>query len=287
MKMSVDGPGFTFVFAALLTASAGLAQPSNSLLLSLVPPESLIVAGSIAPLQEHHHGAFLIFTRANTLDIEDFFSLVGADASHEIKQIIFAASAGVDGGDPEHSLLVSGHFDTKRTVGSTTTDRYRGLTIFVVHPFDRERALLRHDRLLAIVDSRLAVFGTARSVKKELDRFLDRTPADNSLIRRLGSLRNQDETWCLVSSPLSGSEVLLVMSKLDPVLAEIRKKSDSILFGIHCGRLIEFEYVLHVSQDAQELPGASQQIEGLFSPANKGLLFVANSSIPLCRFRKF
>lgn len=277
--MSIDKPASAFGFAALLAASAGLAQPSHTQLLSLVPPESQIVAGSMASLQEHHRGAFLIFTRANSLDLEDFFSIIGADASHQIYQLIFAASVGVDEDHPEHSLLVTGQFDTNRIQGSrpATRNRYRGLDIIVVHPIDRESAILRDDRMLTIIDSRLAIFGTARSVREEIDRYLEGPTIEGAFASRLGSLHKQDETWCLISSALLEPGVLRTIGRIDPGLGEIQKKPDSILFGIRYGRQIEFEYVLHFSQNSRELSGP---VESLVSSANGGQLFVEDDSVP-------
>lgn len=45
------------------------------------------------------------------------------------------------------------------------------------------------------------------------------------LVQRLGVFPNQHETWCLISSFLLGPEALLVMSKLDPGLRKIDKKT--------------------------------------------------------------
>lgn len=269
---------------ALLAGAVSFAVPPDPRLLSLVPPESEIVGGAVGPLQERHRGNFLIFTRANTLDLEDFFSLVGADASYEIHEVIFAASAGHGGASPEHSLLVSGHFDADRLYRSarstSVTSDYRGVGVVVVHPFERERAFLHDDRLLVIIHSRLAIFGTPSSVQQEIDRYLSGTAADASIIQKLSQLRNENETWCLISSLLLDAEILQVLRNLDPSFGEIDKNSDTLLFGIRYGRQIEFEYVVIARPGPQAEPVSNPPAERMFNPADGSLSLTSSGMAP-------
>lgn len=275
MKVSGIRTGSALVLMAL-TSGVSLAVPPDPRLLSLVPPDSQIIAGAVAPLHEHHRGNFLLFTRANTLDIEDFFSLLGADPSFEIHQVIFAASTGPGGAPPEHSLLAIGHFDTdrlyRRSANATSSAmNYHGIDVIVVPPFERERAFLGHDRLFAIIDARLAIFGTIASVQEEIDRYLTGTPPDASIVRKLGQLRKQNETWCLITSLSLGAEIARVLKSLDPAFGEIDERSNTLLFGITYGREIEFEYEMKAASSEEVLVSLSPT-EKSFLPTDGGEL---------------
>lgn len=278
--MKVSLASIVLMTLAVCTASGAL--PPDPRLLSLVPPGSQIVAGTAAPLSDSHRGHFLIFTRANTLDVEDFFSLMGADPSLEVRQVIFAASAETSGASPEHSLLVIGHFDANRLHRSARTSsiakKYHGVGLLIVHPFERERAILSQDRMLAIVNSSLVIFGTPSSVEEEIDRYLSRAAADASIMQKLNQLRNQDETWCLISPLPVDSQIPRVLWSLDPVFGEIDANSESLLFGIKYGRQIEFEYITNTRPVLQAVPPSSHSFDRMFSSAGSSLSLASNSS---------
>lgn len=284
MKVSTVRITAAGVLVALGRCTACFAIPPDPGLLSLVPPGSKIVAGAVAPLKDLHRGNFLVFTRANVLDIEDFISLARADGSLEIRQVILAASVGPDGVSAEHSLLVTGHFDTKRIYRSasatSTAWNYHEVGLIVVHPFERERATLRDDRLLAIINSRLAIFGTVLSVEEEIDRYLNSTQADATIMQSLSQLQNQYETWCLVSSLSFSGDILRVLTNLDPAFSQIDETSDAFLFGIRYGRKIEIEYVMNPRPVPQAVPVSSSPTEGMFGPADGGLSLASHSRMP-------
>ncbi len=271
--MSANQTGIKLALAALLAGFPTFAQPPNPRLLSLAPPDSQLVAGAVAPIQLRNRGYFLLFARANTLDLEDFFSLVGADASNVIAEVVFAASAGKDGAYVEHSLLASGHFNSYRIYESarktSTPGEYRGVHFIAVHPFDRERGVLDHDRWLAIIDSHLAIFGTMLSVQQEVDRLIDGSPADPVLLNRLRVLQNNDDTWCLLSSLALGAEIPRLLRKLDPAFAEINSDTNTLLYGIRFGRRVEFEYAI------QGMPAGP--IKATSTPPLRGFIESANT----------
>jgi len=246
-----------------------------------VPPDSQIVAGAAARSGDRNRGNFLFFTRANTLDLVDFFSIVGVDASRKIDQIIFAASA--PGGrytSLEHSVLVGGDFDVKRIYMSAqstsmTTD-YRGVRVLVVHPFQRERTFLNQDRWFAIIDSHLAIFGTVSSAQREIARFLAGATPDDLIVKRLSALRSADDTWCLVSSLAFGADISRVLKDLDPAFVNVDEMSDTILFGIKYGREVEFEYVVNALPEVDSVMSPPARMS--FKPPNSGFLFTRDSA---------
>jgi hypothetical protein len=229
---------------------------SNRELIAMVPPGAQIVAGIDAPPSQGQPDHLVLITHHNITDFQDLFALTGVDGSRMIREVIFVAIANDAGELNEHSLLASGHFDQAHIFksasegGATITD-YRGIPVLVIQPFARERGSFNEIRWLAVIDSNLLVFGSIDTTRRELDRYLDRSPADSSLIYRLAHLREKDQTWCLLSPPDHSDEIQQILASLDPKLAEIVKSGVSLEFGIHYGREVEFEY-----EAAEELTAA-------------------------------
>jgi hypothetical protein len=235
------------VLFSLLTIALGSAVTPNPKLLSLVPPTAQSIAGMIAPRSGRVPTSFLLITHNNLQDLNDFIALSGADNSRVIEQIIMVASDG-GGALAEHSLLASGHFDqgliyrsANRSVGASAA-KYRGIPVLVVQPFARERDTFHDVRWLAMMDSNLAVFGTIASVQRELDRRLDHSVADPALGRRLAHLRRDDATWCVATLPDHNGEIEAAFEMLDPRLPELLRPGNTLEFGTHYGRQVEFEY---------------------------------------------
>jgi hypothetical protein len=217
-------------------------------LLSLVPPTAQSVAGMIAPRRGTEPSSFLLITHNNLMDLNDFIALSGADDSRVIEQVIMVASDG-GGAVAGHSLLASGHFDqgvvyrsAYRSGAGAKAIQYRGIAVLEMQPFARERDSFRDVRWLAMMDGKLAAFGTSRLVQQELDRYMAHSVADPGLERRLAHLRRDDATWCVATLPDHNSEIKAVFKMLDARLAELLRAGDTIQFGIHYGRQVEFEY---------------------------------------------
>jgi hypothetical protein len=217
-------------------------------LLSLVPPTAQSVAGMIAPRRGTEPSSFLLITHNNLMDLNDFIALSGADDSRVIEQVIMVASGG-GGALAGHSLLASGHFDqgvvyrsAYRSGAGAKAIQYRGIAVLEMQPFARERDSFRDVRWLAMMDGKLAAFGTSRLVQQELDRYMAHSVADPGLERRLAHLRRDDATWCVATLPDHNSEIKAVFKMLDARLAELLRAGDTIQFGIHYGRQVEFEY---------------------------------------------
>ena len=232
----------------LLAIAPGLAVSPNPNLVALVPPTARMVAGMIAPQRGRVPTSFMLITHNNLLDLNDFIALSGADNSRVIEQIIMVASDGGGGMLTEHTLLASGHFDqgliyrsAYRSVGASAA-KYRGIPVLVVQPFARESDSFHDVRWLAMMDSNLAVFGTVASVQQELDRHLDHSVGDPALGRRLAHLRRDDATWCVATLPDHNGEIQSAFEMLDTRLAELLRPGDTLEFGTHYGRQVEFEY---------------------------------------------
>jgi hypothetical protein len=162
-----------------------------------------------------------------------FFALTGADDERTIHQIVFVSATNTDGQLNEHSLLISGHFDQPHVFksaaegGAAVTD-YRSVPILVIQLLAREQGTLHDVRWLAILDSRVLVFGTIASTRLELDRYLEHSRTDEALLRRLAHLRSKDQTWCVLSAPVKNlslptwrQEIYAVLAMLNPELADL------------------------------------------------------------------
>jgi hypothetical protein len=215
--------------------------------LGMVPPGAQVVAGINASPQPDQSDNFLLITHDNTVDLQDFLALSGADGSRIIYEVVFVAIANSTGLLSEHSLLVSGHFDQPHIYesaveGGATVTYYRGIPVLVIQPFAREQGAFNNVRWLAVLDSNILAFGTIATLQRELDRYIAHSPADSPLLNRLGRLRAKDQTWCLLSPLTRNDEIRGLLATLDPKLANIARSGDSFELGIHFGRRVEFEY---------------------------------------------
>ena len=216
-------------------------------LLALVPTGAQIVAGISASPPQGQPDNFVLITHNNTVDLNDFYALAGADSRRVIRRIIFVAVADKAGLLDEHSLLASGHFDRERIYGSAieggaSRGDYHGISVLALLPFARERGELNEVRWLVVPNSELLLFGTITSVQQELDRLRNHSPTDPSLLYRLARLRHDDQTWCVVSVPTRNAEIWGILAALDPQLANATREGTSFQFGIRYTRQVEFEY---------------------------------------------
>jgi hypothetical protein len=116
------------------------------------------------------------------------------------------------------------------------------MPVLVVQPFARERSEFNEVRWLTILDSSILLFGSIVSVQQELDRHLDQSPVDPHLLARLARLRRDDHSWNVLSLLTWTSHIRDALAAIDPKLAEVLKDGDTLQFGIHYGRQVEFEY---------------------------------------------
>jgi hypothetical protein len=243
------------IYAFFATTLVSALTPDGRLT-PLIPPDSQMVAGMVAPSHGGLPDSFLIITDGNRIDLQDFFALSGVDTSRLIQQVIFAAGAGAGPSVlSEHSLLVSGQFDgdliaRSAARGGAHTGQYRGTKVLVIEPLERERGTFNDLRWLVFLNSDVAIFGTVDSVKQEIDRHIAKSRPDATILARLSGLRRDDETWCQVAALLPGSEIQEILRMLDPKLANLGKNGGAFQFGIYFGRHVEFEYEILESSGA-------------------------------------
>ncbi|HMD21355.1 MAG TPA: hypothetical protein VKH40_13595 [Alloacidobacterium sp.] len=294
-------PGWMSLSMALLAIFAVPASWASSVdqkLLSLVPPGAEVVAGMDTPPPKDQPGSFVLITRNNTVDLQDFFALTGVDSRRSVRHAIFVAMHGETSPLGEHSMMAHGQFDQARIYKSAVDDgaivtRYRGIPVVEIEPFAREQAEFHDSRWLAIVDSDLLLFGTVASVRQELDRDLDRSAADPVLTREVARLRHDDETWCVLSSAKQFPEIEKALAGLDPKLGELVGTADDFQFGIRYRKQVEFEYEATTATTRRRTDSLRRSLAGpekgaslLAAPVTNGEEATARGviKIPLGRF---
>jgi hypothetical protein len=206
-----------------------------------------VVAGMDTPPPKGRPGSFVLISHDNSVDLDDFYALTGADSSRVIRHAIFVAIADDTGYLREHSVMLSGHFDRERIYksavnGGAPVFSYRGIPVLAVEPFAREAGELIGVRWLAVVDSEVLLFGTIPRVQQELDRRLAGSPADPLLVNKVVRLRHDDETWCVLSPPFFKEQIRKALAAIDPTVADLAADGDAFQFGIRDRRQVELEY---------------------------------------------
>jgi hypothetical protein len=216
----------------------------GSELLSLVPPGAEIVAGMAWGQQVN----YLVITRNNTADFFDLESIFGVDPTRSVHCVIVVAASSDRGFVSEHSLVASGHFDSRHIFSAAVENGakrgdYQGIPVLSIPPLERDKGILDDVRWLAVIDSHIAVFGTIPMVQEELTRYLSRSPVDGSLIKRLSRLRSDDQSWFLFNSAAHRNEMVRrQLAPLDPVLAQPEHANYEFVLGIHFAKRVEIEY---------------------------------------------
>jgi len=233
---------FSFLAVAICPAvSAG------QKLLSLVPPGAGIVAKVSPSSRTANTGDFILVTHNNSVDLNDFYAISGADSTRIIDQVILVAIADSTGRPNEHSLLAHGHFDEARIFRSAldngaVASHYAGTRILIVQPFAREAESFHSVRWLAALDSEILLFGTPASIQQEIDRFVAHSEVDPFLLYKLVRMHRDDATRTLLSLPTWTTEIRNALTVINPQLAAGLKDGDAFQFGIRYGRHVEFEY---------------------------------------------
>jgi len=228
----------------LLTRVVAAPSLANDELLAMVPAGAEMVSG----LQSGQPISFLVMTRSNTVDLTDFQSFTGADLSRSIRRVVMVAKSGLAGQLSEHLLLAIGRYDPLRIIKEapalgTSETQYLGLRVLVLPPAERNRDVAPDVRWLAVIDGRIAVFGTIRIVQEALSHYVERSPPDGRLMWHLSHIRADDQSWSIVASSVRSMEMVRrSLVPLDASLADPIYDGVGLVLGIHFGRQVEVQY---------------------------------------------
>jgi hypothetical protein len=222
-----------------LCSKVGYSAPLDFKLLSLVPPGAQVVSGFQNNQRVHAaSGPLLLSTHNNGLDLQDWVSIAGVDPERRYDEILQVTFAPPDAFLKEHLLLVSGKFRREKIFHSAelngaTRAKYLAETLLVIEPLAREKEEMEDTRWLAILDDRIAIFGTRWMVEQAVRRFENRAVPEPALVKHLALLRHDVDSWNLImalrfpatsvflqpTSPWSGlfdhAEYLLVSTSFD------------------------------------------------------------------------
>ena len=268
---------FSF-FLILFHAKFLLGLEVNPRLVQLVPPQSRLVAGMSSSAAQGTTGSFLLITQENKADLADFFALTGGDASRQLQSLLFVTAAERGKSANEHSLLVSGQFDRdsifRIEAAGTSRESYRGIPVLVVSAFLRERKTFDEVRWLAVPDAHIAVFGSVESVQRELDRWVDQSAPDETVLDGLHRLGGHDDSWCLLLARDREGIAETVLGKLDPKLGAVAHEGGLLGYGIKFGRKIE------IATAADPFPARSWKAPNDLPGVNSSATFHLFSFLP-------
>lgn len=246
--------GVLVVLAGCFVTRAA-ASPQASKLLPLVPADAQIVAGIEDPHNPESHGRLLLVTHNDNLDFEDFVAITGVDSDRHVDEVIEAAASSERGELAEHLLLVAGRFDGEHIFEAARrngahAEKYRGAEVLAVDPLAREQAALRSERWMAILDDRVAIFGTPSMVKEAIDRAVAHEAVDAALAARISKLRPDVNSWDVLAMPKEMLTRHLAPGLLNVSWAGALNDTDELVLGIHYGTTARVDFAVH-SADGQ------------------------------------
>lgn len=257
------------VFAIAWTEIASALSPDTRIL-SLIPRNVEIVDGSGASPAKAGVMSFLVFRTENAVDLRDFRGLLGVDASKTIRQIFLVGGTERPSPRFEHSVISLGRFNQSRIFEAAIqnggrTRAYRGIKILEVDPFTRNQGTINEVRWLAVIAPDLVVFGTVGHVREEVDRYVDHSLPNSSLLERFGRLRRDDETWCLFSKTVQKDGIRRALGSLDIRFVDLARDDTQFQFGIHFGARIRLDYESGISNSD---PPATESQTAIQSPTD-------------------
>src|SRR3954451_16943238 len=169
MRSRIRDCVYTGLFVALCSGFAS-AGPTDSILLSLIPPGPQVLSG-FANKANQVGGPLLMTTRNNVHDLADWRALAGVDPGRVFTEIIEVAFAPDGTALKHHLLLAAGAFHRDRIFAAAELNgakriAYLGIPVLTIDPFSREKNEMTDTRWLAVLDERVVAFGTPPMVQQ-------------------------------------------------------------------------------------------------------------------------
>jgi hypothetical protein len=177
-------------FTGVLTARA-----ADSQLLSLLPPDSKVIAGvNVDAAKSSPFGLWVISQMQNNAQqIQQFTVLTGFDPTRDVHEILAASNAA------SHSGLVAarGNFDSAKltaaaSLGGAQTESYGGYTILEDS---------KQQGGVAFLDSTVAVAGDLPSVKAAIDRQRAPQPLPSAVVNMVNQWSAAQDAWAISTVP--------------------------------------------------------------------------------------
>jgi hypothetical protein len=235
---------------------SGFASPTTFQLLPLVPSGSEVVAGFQNLHDPGTAGRLLLTTHNNRLDLDDWLALAGVDSERSYDEIVEVAASRSGGELNEHLLLVAGHFDGERIYRSleqngAKTTYFDALRIIPIEPFAREKGDMLETRWLAILNDRIAMFGTPAIVQKSLERYFNHAVPDPVLIERLAQLRPDLTSWNVLESPPEAARNVY-FARTHGAWASLMEDTELLMVGARFGPKIRVDFFVRAATERGE-----------------------------------
>ena len=237
----------------LINAKVGKSAPLDFKLLSLIPPGAQVISGFQNNQRVHVAGGpLLLSTHNNGLDLQDWVAIASVDPERVYNEVMQVTFAPPDAFLREHLLLVSGKFHREQIFHSAemngaTRTTYLAETILVIQPFLREKDEMMDTRWLAILDDRIAVFGTRWMVEQAISRFENRAVPDPALLKQLALFRHDVDSWNLIKSlPFPASSIFL--QPLSP-WSEIFDRAEYLMVSTSFDTKVRVDFLVKVQEE--------------------------------------
>ncbi len=249
---------------ALSCVRAFAGAPAEGRLLRLVPSNAEIVAG----IQDPHHGdqsgRLLIVTHNDDVDLRDWITLAGTvDDRQHVDKLIEAAASSSRGELSEHLLLAAGSFRDAAILQAAESEggvrsEYNGVRIVELKPFAQEQQEMRDTRWLAMLDDKVAIFGSPVMVKDALDRYLSSAAADAELMKRLSELKPDVNCWSILTMPERMMTAHVLPAVLDEASAALLHRTTALSVSVHYGSKdrVDFSFHMEIAEAASALAAA-------------------------------
>lgn len=237
------------VVATLSCMRAFAGGPAEDRLLRLVPSNAQIVAG----IQDPHHGdesgRLLIVTHSDDADLRDWLALAEAvEDRQKVDKLIEAAASSPRGELSEHLLLVSGSFRGTAILHIAEAkggvdDRYDGVQVVSLKPFQQELREMHDVRWLAIPDNNTIIFGSPAMVKVALGRYVSSAPADAMLMKRINDLKPDVNCWSILALPAQMMAAHMLPVVLNETSAALLRRTTSLSVSVHYGSKNRVDFI--------------------------------------------
>jgi hypothetical protein len=193
-----------------------------------------------------------------------------------VDKLIEAAASSSRGELSEHLLLAAGSFRDAAILQAAESEvgvrsEYKGVRIVELKPFTQEQQEMRDTRWLAMLDDKVAIFGSPVMVKDALDRYLSSAAADAELMKRVSELKPDVNCWSILTMPERMTTAHLLPALLDEASAALLHRTTALSISVHYGSKDRVDF----SFDMENAGAASALAAAISGPAH--LLSVAET----------
>ena len=250
--------GVVLLISFATTSMNALSFRKSDELLQLVPPGAEIVSGIADAGNRNSVGGLLIVTADSNRDFDDALALLGVDSTRSITEAMAVISSSKAGFLDERLLLLEGRFDRGLIFKSALhtgnqTIQLDGEELVVVKPFRRDRKGMADIRWLVILKDKILLFGVPALVEKALTRFRSHEPPNSILLKRLGELNSDVDSWSIIALTPSAPGQRVLLDERLAFLRQVLQNAEEFAVGIHYAQNARVSFSIH-APDVSRIP---------------------------------